>query len=435
VFGVSFLLNPYGDHVKLSDMTSRPPEFFVFVEPDAHLIRGHAGDQLIALAGAARALGHRCLIIGSNGVEPELRRQLELIGVEVKGLPRQLSSRHGCLALVAGGLFMLAELVEFASSERSWWRGLQDASRSVREAAALTFGASSGGSSFVVLSANERLVATSAFLAGGIPHLRVVHDVTHGSSGPISWLDRLTRSARRCCLTLCTSEGAAVAIQSSQPGLRAVVESFGTVEVSLPPTGQQRAEARSRLDLDDIPYGCMVGGWWPPKDIETVVRALQVMTTPIGIVVGGAPLDERLLGQLDAVLGDRLVVIPDQLDPQQKAAIYHAVDFSLVSREPGAAKESGLIADALRFRVPLVVSDHDKRLAAKIVFEPWAAVFQAGASPSLALALARASEGLAIPPADAQEGLGFRNAVDQLRCYLLWDRVLKERVTASRPRP
>lgn len=420
--------------MKLSNMTSRPPPVLVFIEPDAHLLRGHAGDQLVALAGAAADLHSRCLIIGSNGVDKQLRSRLESSGAEVKAIASTPFSRTGCLAMAADGLFTLARVVEVVAPKRPWWRTLRDVSRAVREASALRLGASSDGTEFTVLSASERLTAISSFLAGGIPHLRVVHDVNESVSKSSALIDYLARSSRSCCLVLCTAQPAAAAIQRGQPGLRAVVESFGIVEPSSLPTKRQRSAARARLGLDDIPYGCMIGGWWPPKDVETVAQALKGVTESVGLVVGGAPLDERLLAQLNSVLGNRLIVVPDQLRADEKAAIYHAVDFAVVSRDAGAMKESGLVADALRFRVPLVVSDHDKVLASKVAEEPWAAVFGAGDPKSLLAALG-CTAGLTPPPVHAQHELGFRNGLDQLRCYLLWNHVLKERLAASRPRP
>jgi hypothetical protein len=46
--------------------------------------------------------------------------------------------------------------------------------------------------------------------------------------------------------------------------------------------------------------------------------------------------------------------------------VYAAADVTLVARHPGTGKESGLVVDAARLGVPLLVSGHDPDAAASI---------------------------------------------------------------------
>jgi glycosyltransferase involved in cell wall biosynthesis len=67
--------------------------------------------------------------------------------------------------------------------------------------------------------------------------------------------------------------------------------------------------------------------------------------------------------------------------------VYAASDAALVARHPGVGKESGLVMDAARFGVPLIVSDHDAELTARLRGQHWALTFTAGDPASLAAAL------------------------------------------------
>jgi glycosyltransferase involved in cell wall biosynthesis len=92
-------------------------------------------------------------------------------------------------------------------------------------------------------------------------------------------------------------------------------------------------------------------------------------------------------------------------------AVYAAADASLLCRHPGVGKESGLVADAVRFGVPLIASAHDSRLTTLLEGPDWARTFPAGNPNALASILdALASVPLPRPGADAAQHVGVPTA-------------------------
>ncbi|MFJ4919267.1 hypothetical protein [Streptomyces sp. NPDC088725] len=94
--------------------------------------------------------------------------------------------------------------------------------------------------------------------------------------------------------------------------------------------------------------------------------------------------------------------------------VYAAVDAALVTRHPGVGKESGLVMDTVRYGVPLIVSDHDPDLTARLRDQPWARIFTTGDPASLTKVL----EGLVRRPFDlpgpgAPKALDMRSAAEQ----------------------
>lgn len=67
--------------------------------------------------------------------------------------------------------------------------------------------------------------------------------------------------------------------------------------------------------------------------------------------------------------------------------MYAASDFTIVSRLPGVTKESGLVMDAFRYGIPLVVSDHDPTLTGRLQEMGCVRVFPAGDDAGLATAI------------------------------------------------
>lgn len=94
--------------------------------------------------------------------------------------------------------------------------------------------------------------------------------------------------------------------------------------------------------------------------------------------------------------------------------MYAASDAALVARRPGVAKESGLVVDAVRLGVPLIVSDHDPALTKALAGHDWARLFPTGDGTALADVLRDLAWSPLPPPAEsAAAGLGVPTAAEQ----------------------
>lgn len=151
------------------------------------------------------------------------------------------------------------------------------------------------------------------------------------------------------------------------------------------------AERRQALDAFGIPSTeaavCLVGGWWPYKDIAVVDNALAWLDRPLHLLVAGAPLDQEVLDRWAALPVVRLHVVPGPASQEHVRAVYAAADAALVARRPGVGKESGLVVDAVRLGVPLLLSDHDPALTVRLTGQDWVQIFPAGDGARLAALL------------------------------------------------
>jgi hypothetical protein len=83
------------------------------------------------------------------------------------------------------------------------------------------------------------------------------------------------------------------------------------------------------------------------------------------------------------------------------------------------SKESGLVLDAVRYGVPLVISDNDAALTQKLRDARWAALFATGDPASLAAVLDRVgAEPLPRPDADAARSFGLRTGAEMLELFV-----------------
>lgn len=159
---------------------------------------------------------------------------------------------------------------------------------------------------------------------------------------------------------------------------------------------------------------CLVGGWWPYKDIGVIDAALTLLKEPLHLVVTGIPLDEAVLARWRDLPNVRLHRMPGPVSESVLRLVYAAADAALVTRRPGVGKESGLVMDAARLGVPLVVSDHDPGLTARLSGRPWALTFTASAPDALAEALHSViRQPPERPGPEASRLLGMRSAAEQ----------------------
>lgn len=81
------------------------------------------------------------------------------------------------------------------------------------------------------------------------------------------------------------------------PDLPAVVRAF-SVDDGLRLTDGERESGRTAFGISPAEaVVCLVGGWWPYKDIRVIDAALNRLKEPLHLVVAGYPLDESVLAR------------------------------------------------------------------------------------------------------------------------------------------
>ncbi|WP_237542964.1 MULTISPECIES: hypothetical protein [unclassified Streptomyces] len=238
----------------------------------------------------------------------------------------------------------------------------------------------------VILTASEALHGAAALL-GCQPHLRFVHEAVTAEDTFVRLLGRLARRHEQHVITLYPTQDVADQFADDFPDLPAMVRAF-SVDDSLRLTDAEREGGRSAFGIPlTEAVVCLVGGWWPYKDIGVIDGALNRLKEPLHLVVAGHPLDESVLARWRNVPLLSLHTVPGPSAECVLRLVYGAADAALVARHPGVGKESGLVMDAARLGVPLVVSDHDTSLTDRLHDQPWALTYPAGDPDGLAQAL------------------------------------------------
>ncbi|WEP00735.1 glycosyltransferase (plasmid) [Streptomyces sp. FXJ1.172] len=391
----------------------------VLIEPYANRLGGHHQRTLVALAQARPG----SLVIAPHGIVSDAARALREADARLVTAPAgPVSTMLLALSRLAAGLSSACQRV-FCS--RRWPRRLRRVphqitliARCLAEASALRSGRrlESGADAVVILTASEALHGAAALL-GGQPHLRFVHEAVTSEDAVVRLLGRLARRG----------EQRVVAVYPTQ----AVGDQFATVFADLPavvgPFAVDDGRRLSDAERDggraafDIPAAeavvCLVGGWWPYKDITVVDAALDRLKEPLHLVVVGSPLDEAVLERWRSLSDLRVHTVPGPVSESVLRLVYAAADAALVTRRPGTGKESGLVMDAARLGVPLIVSEHDDALTTRLHGQPWALTFPAGDPDALADALHTViRQPPEHPGAQAPGLLGMRTAAEQADC-------------------
>ncbi|MBH1934112.1 hypothetical protein I5Q34_07355 [Streptomyces sp. AV19] len=393
-------------------MTGQQP--LVLIEPGAHRLGGHHPRTLSALA-AAR--GGSVVIAPYGAADPAPLRQ---VGA------RLITGAQGLVAAVLLAAAQWASAVSAAGqrlfASRRWPLALRRSphqvtliARCLTEAACLRTARHlvREPGAVVVLTASEALHGATALL-GGQPHLRFIHEAITTEDAPVRLLGRLARRGERRVIALYPTKAVRDQFAGAFPGLAGAVRAFA-VDDGHRLTGAERDGARTAFGIpDDAAAVCLVGGWWPYKDIATVDAALARLTRPLHLVVTGTPLDEETLARWHQLPQVRLHTVPGPVGEQVLRLVYAAADAALVTRRPGVGKESGLVMDAARLGVPLILSDHDPALTSRIAGQPWARLFPAGGPSALAAALdSLASEPPERPGPEAPAAVGMATAAEQ----------------------
>ncbi|MGK5543347.1 hypothetical protein ACSNOH_01160 [Streptomyces sp. URMC 127] len=393
-------------------MTAEPP--LVLIEPGAHRLGGHHPRTLTALA-AARPGSWVIAPYGAADPGPLRQAGAHLVtGTRGHLAAVLLAAAHWAGAVSTAG--------QKAFASRRWPRALRRAphqvtllARCLTEAACLRTARRlvREPATVVVLSASEALHGAAALL-GGQPHLRFLHEAITTEDAPVRLLGRIARRGERRVVALYPTAAVRDQFADAFPGLAGAVRAFA-VDDGKRLTEAERDGARTAFGIPaDAVAVCLVGGWWPYKDIATVDAALARLTASLHLVVTGTPLDEEMLFRWHELPQVHLHTVPGPVVEQVLRLVYAAADAALVTRRPGVGKESGLVMDAARLGVPLLVSDHDPDLTARFAGQPWVRLFPAGDDGALAAVL----DGLAAGPPErpgpqAPAVLGMATAAEQ----------------------
>ncbi|MFE0103310.1 hypothetical protein [Streptomyces sp. NPDC059009] len=388
----------------------------VLIEPYANRLGGHHQRTLVALAQAR--LGS--LVITPHGIAREAVTALREAGARLVASPA--GRRAGVLLVASRLVARLSAVGQCLFRSRRWPRPLRRLphqvtliARCLAEAAALRTARrlEPAAEAVVILTASEALHGAAALL-GGQPHLRFVHEAVTAEDAAVRLLGRLARRGEERVIALYPTQAVGEQFATAFPNLPAVVRAFA-VDDGRRLTDAERDGGRAAFGIPAAEaVVCLVGGWWPYKDIATIDAALSRLKEPLHLVVAGAPLDDSVLERWRSLPDLQLHTVPGPVAESVLRLVYGASDAALVARHPGVGKESGLVMDAVRLGVPLVVSDHDSELTARLHGLPWALTFPAGEPDGLADALHTVVRQPPEHPAPEAPGLlGVPSAADQ----------------------
>ncbi|MFF2013716.1 hypothetical protein ACFVWY_32280 [Streptomyces sp. NPDC058195] len=388
----------------------------VLIEPYADRLGGHHQRTLVALAQARPG----SLVVAPHGIARDAVTALRRAEARLVTTP---TGWEAALLLAASHLLaLLAGAGQWLLRPRCWSRSLRRLphqvtliARCLAEASALRTGRllEPGAEAVVVLTASEALHGAAALL-GGLPHLRYVHEQVTTEDAPVRLLGRLARRGEQRVVVVCPTQAVGDQLAAAFPDLPAVVRAFA-VDDGRRLTDAEREGGRLAFGIPAAEaVACLVGGWWPYKDIETVDAALSRLREPLHLVVTGDPLDERVLERWRNLPRLRLHVVPGPVAESVLRLVYAAADAALVARHHGVGKESGLAMDAARLGVSLILSDHDPVLTARLRDQGWALSFSAGDPDSLVDRLhTLVRQSPERPGSQAPHLLGMRTAEEQ----------------------
>jgi hypothetical protein len=391
------------------------PAALVLVEPGAHRPGGHRDHALTALATAHG----NAVVIAPYGIAAGTCAVLEAAGARLTG---PAGAVPAVLAVAGTYTAALAAAGRRVFASRRWPRALRRLphqvtllARCLLEAACVRTGRrlTGGTASVVVLSASEALHGAAGLLGG--PHLRFVHELVTTEDAPLRMLGRLARPCERRVVVLAPTGAVRDDLAARFPHLPLQVRPFAVADPGDRLTDAERARAREDFDIPAADAAvCLVGGWWPHKDLDVVDAALIRLDVPLHLLVTGAPLDDDRLQAWEALPHVCLHTRPGPVPEAVVRKVYAASDAALVTRHPGVTKESGLVVDAVRLGVPLIVSDHDPELTRALAGQDWARIVPAGGAAALADALRDlAWSPLPRPAARAAADLGVPTPLEQ----------------------
>jgi glycosyltransferase involved in cell wall biosynthesis len=397
--------------------TAASLEPIFFIEPYAHERNGHAPANLVALTAAAVAEGLEPYVVLSRPLQQETRAALTAVGgkfVECSSVSDWSFQVLRRLELI---LRRVAAWGARTKAEAGWLYQVRLFERALSEAAAIRAARRCRDDGvIVILTANDCLVGFSCYLARH-RHVRIVHGLHHREGRLVKLVERLCATGRARTVVWCPTEAVANEVRTRYPDVRPVVRTFAVVEPGQRITDDERLAERRRLCFapNDVVV-VMIGGWQSYKDPLTALKGLSRAKTKLVVIVAGFPIDTdcALQFQTNSL---RVIPIVGPLDPASLRNVYATADLSVVSRVAGIARESGLVMDAVKFGVPLLMSDNDPDLVRCLADAPWVTVFSAGNPTQLAEAVDELNFPLLRPPSTARTVLGMLTSTEMVRLF------------------
>lgn len=353
------------------------------IETRANDVGGHWFANVVSLVCAARSEGRSVTVVALNGLRPQVRHRLIAAGARLLETPPRADFRARAYRSAGHALAALADWSTARVRHRRFPHQITLLSRACIEAASLRTARHGLASPpvCVLVTASEGLHGLATALGG--PHLRYLHEIYTTEDALLRALGALLRRHERSAMAICTTEAVRADLTARFPHLPSVTATFALAHPALRLTDAERATSRTILRVpSDALTVALIGGWWWAKDMATIATAVCRVRHRVHLLIAGAPLDHGLLAQMRSARQVTMHVIDGTVDEATKRSLYAAADLTIVSRHAGVAKESGLVADAAVLGIPLIVSDHDPDLTAKVA--GWASVFPAGDADALA---------------------------------------------------
>ena len=376
------------------------------IETRASGAGGHWFGNVMRLVCAARNEGRPVTVVALNGLDSQARDQLVAAGARLFETPPRADRRARAYRTAGHALAAVADWSAARTRHRRFPHQITLLSRAFIEAASLRTARHGLASPpvCVLVTASEGLHGLATALGG--PHLRYMHEIYTTEDAPLRALGALLRCRERSAVAICTTEGVRADLGARFPRLPTVTATFALADPALRLTDAERATSRTLLRIpSDALTVALIGGWWWAKDMATIATALGRVQHRVHLLIAGSPLDDGLLTQMRSAPRVTMHVIAGAVDEATKRSLYAAADLTIVSRRAGVAKESGLVCDAAVLGIPLIVSDHDPALTAKVA--GWASVFPAGDADALADALDAAAV-TPLPPPGEEACLALR---------------------------
>lgn len=263
----------------------------VLIEPYADRLGGHHHRTPVALAQARPG----SLVIVPSGIAQETAGALREAGARLMTAP---VGRPAALLLTAAHLAAgLSKVGQRAFRARRWPHLLRRlphqvtlVARCLIEASALQTARhlESDPDAVVILTASEALHGAAALL-GGQPHLRFLHETVTPEDAVVRLLGRFASRGQDRVIAVYPTQAVGDQFAAAFPGLPGVVRAFA-VDDGRRLSDAERDRGRAAFGIPSAEaVVCLVGGWWPYKDIAVIDAALARLKEPLHLVVAGSP--------------------------------------------------------------------------------------------------------------------------------------------------
>src|SRR5690348_15867753 len=136
----------------------------------------------------------------------------------------------------------------------------------------------------VILTTSEARHGANSIL-GGQPHLRFIHEAVTTEDAVVRLLGRLARRGEQQVIAVYPTQVVGDQFAAAFVDLPAEVSAFA-VDDGRRLSDAERDGGRAAFDIPAAEAAvCLVGGWWPYKDITVLDAALERLKEPLHLVV------------------------------------------------------------------------------------------------------------------------------------------------------